>query len=151
MSDQQEKAESESVSSSESCEQAQPTPGPWQIATSCSYRRIVNDRMSPVCVPTVQSADGHPDLYFPNGGVNGPDARLIAAAGTAAQEAREMGYDPEKVVRALPKILNEIESLLQGEFEHEGVIFPKITDLLRELGGRPLEKDALASAEGSGE
>jgi len=78
-------------------------------------------------------------------------ARLIAAAGTAAQEAREMGYDPEKVVRALPKILNEIESLLQGEFEHEGVIFPKITDLLRELGGRPLEKDALASAEGSGE
>lgn len=32
-----------------------------------------------VCTPTVQS-DGQPDLYFPNGGADGPDARLIAAA-----------------------------------------------------------------------
>jgi len=29
-------------------------------------------------------------------------ARLIAAAGTAAQEAKEMGYDPQKAVEALP-------------------------------------------------
>jgi len=30
-------------------------------------------------------------------------ARLIAAAGTAAQEAREMGYDPVAAVEALPE------------------------------------------------
>ena len=76
-------------------------------------------------------------------------ARLIAAAGTAAQEAREMGYDPVAAVEAFPQILTQIESLLQGEFGHEGVIYPLLTDLLRELGGSPLDKDAPTSAEGS--
>jgi len=139
MSDQQENPDTGSVSSSESYAQAQPTPGPWQIATSCSYRRIVNDRMSPVCVPTVQSADGHPDLYFPNGGVNGPDARLIAAAGTAAQEAKEMGYDPVAAVEALPDLLMALQDI-------DGMI-----ERLKYGTIRMMVNDALASAEGSGE
>lgn len=35
--------------------------------------------MQSVCEPIKQN-DGHPDLYFRNGGAEGPDARLIAAA-----------------------------------------------------------------------
>lgn len=56
------------------------TEGPWIIATSCSWRRIVTEGMEPVCIPVVQRSDNHPDLHFPNGGSDGPDARLIAAA-----------------------------------------------------------------------
>lgn len=58
---------------------AQHTPGPWMVATSNSWRRIVAQGMTPVCEPIKQN-DGHPDLYFRNGGADGPDARLIAAA-----------------------------------------------------------------------
>jgi hypothetical protein len=57
------------------------TRGPWEIQTSCSFRRIGNSSGDGnVCYPTNQQSDGHPDLCFPNGGFNGPDARLIAAA-----------------------------------------------------------------------
>lgn len=56
------------------------TPGPWEVATSCSWRRIVGLRGELVCEPVVQRADNHPDLHFRNGGPDGPDARLIAAA-----------------------------------------------------------------------
>lgn len=55
------------------------TPGPWLVATSNSWRRIVSQRGDTVCAPCTQP-DGHPDLTFPNGGADGPDARLIAAA-----------------------------------------------------------------------
>jgi len=56
------------------------TPGPWLVATSNSWRRIVNSRGLEVCTPTLQHSDKHPDLCFPNGGAEGADARLIAAA-----------------------------------------------------------------------
>jgi hypothetical protein len=56
------------------------TPGPWMIATSCSYRRIVSRSGEGVCEPITQCSDGHPDLHFRNGGFTGPDAHLIAAA-----------------------------------------------------------------------
>lgn len=56
------------------------TPGPWLIATSCSWRRIVSESGNPVCAPTIQRSDNHPDLHFPNGGESGPDAHLIASA-----------------------------------------------------------------------
>lgn len=55
------------------------TPGPWLIATSNSWRRFVAQDMTPVCEPVTQN-DGHPDLYFRNGGADGPDASLIACA-----------------------------------------------------------------------
>jgi hypothetical protein len=55
---------------------AQHTPGPWVLASSNSWRRIVTQfNMREVCVPTKQQ-DGHPDLHFPNEA----DADLIAAA-----------------------------------------------------------------------
>ena len=55
------------------------TPGPWMVTTSNSWRRIVSRDHSSVCEPITQN-DGHPDLYFRNGGAEGPDARLISAA-----------------------------------------------------------------------
>lgn len=58
----------------------QPTSGPWIIATSNSWRRIVSERDStPVCEP-IKQPDGHPDLHFPNGGADGPDAHVLEAA-----------------------------------------------------------------------
>lgn len=54
------------------------TPGPWEMWTSNSWRRIRTINGS-VCEPITQS-DGHPDLLFQNGGPDGPDARLMLAA-----------------------------------------------------------------------
>lgn len=59
------------------------TPGPWKWWTSCSYRRLSSEATGhdgDVLHAVVQRSDGHPDVHFPNGGFNGPDARLIAAA-----------------------------------------------------------------------
>lgn len=56
------------------------TPGPWELWTSNSWRRITSRATgSTVCEPVTQR-DGHPDLYFRNGGEDGPDARLLVAA-----------------------------------------------------------------------
>jgi len=67
--------------------EAGPTPGPWIIATSNSWRRIVTAiDMTSVCEPVVQR-DGHPDLHFSNGGFSGPDACLIEACNPAAMKA----------------------------------------------------------------
>ena len=61
---------------------AAPTPGPWQMWTSCSFRRISSERGGDgdVLCAVVQHSDGHPGLHFKNGGFDGPDARLILAA-----------------------------------------------------------------------
>lgn len=51
-------------------------------------------------------------------------AELIAAAGTAAHEAREMGYDPQTAVEMLPDLLRRLEDVvdLLGRLEDdEGV------------------------------
>lgn len=73
---------------------AKATPGTLILATSNSWRRIVTlVRSTPVCVPYTQH-DGHPDLHFPNGGPDGPDATLLL-------EARN----------ALPALLDEIDRL----------------------------------------
>jgi hypothetical protein len=69
-------------------------------------------------------------------------ARLIAAAGTAAQEAREMGYDAQKALEALPTLLRKLEHAL----ETLGV--PASSEARINDTGQILE-DALASAEGS--
>lgn len=56
------------------------SPGPWQMATSCSFRRIIDASGREIIGGAVQRSDGHPDLYFANGGYEGPDARLVLAA-----------------------------------------------------------------------
>ena len=70
---------------------AKHTPGPWEWQTSNSWRRLGSVRGDgDVMSPCVQR-DGHPDVTFKNGGVDGPDARLIAAA-PAMVKALETAY-----------------------------------------------------------
>ena len=69
-------------------------------------------------------------------------ARLIAAAGTAAEEAKEMGYDPVAVQKALPKILEALEDTAEM-MDH-----PHAPG---HAARRAKVNDALASAEGSGD
>lgn len=85
----------------------QHTPGPWLIATSNSWRRIVSVRGDSVCEPCTQH-DGHPDLWFRNGGHDGPDARLIAAAPElleALQRLVEIEDGPGMAVIGWPEAL----------------------------------------------
>lgn len=52
------------------------TEGPWVLANSCSWRRILTEEDRPVVVPTVSRSDGHPDLSIPNAA----DGEFIAHA-----------------------------------------------------------------------
>ena len=70
---------------------AKATPGPWELATSCSWRRIVTTHGRAVIVPTIQRSDNHPDLDCGTDYVN---AELAVAA-----------------VNALPELLAEVERL----------------------------------------
>lgn len=65
------------------------TPGPWVIFTSNSYRRIGSESTGHEVVSPITQADGHPDTFFPNGGAEGPDARLITAAPDLLEACRE--------------------------------------------------------------
>lgn len=56
------------------------TKGPWAIWTSNSYRRIGSESTGREVAYAVMQSDGWLDIRFPNGGEDGPDARLIAAA-----------------------------------------------------------------------
>lgn len=123
---------------------AKPTPGPWRIPEA-----------NPYSVTTESDEDGHHQTICRMiHGLHGVDqdqekqanARLIAAAGTAAQEARDMGYDPQKAVEALPELLHVAESFrgslkaldrnFRGTFEGEKEAVENFLD-------------ALASAEGN--
>lgn len=68
-------------------QEAKATNGPWEVADSCSWRRIVHKHTgSPVIEPTV-ACDGHPDLS-----AKLADLEYAAAARTtlpAAQQALE--------------------------------------------------------------
>ena len=93
---------------------AEPTPGPW----------ITGHGGNPNGKPT-STIKTHPDgghhsgnhtYHVADANMARPEAeklanaRLIAAAGTAAQEAKEMGYEPQKAVEALPELLRMMEN-----------------------------------------
>jgi aldehyde:ferredoxin oxidoreductase len=69
-----------------------PTPGEWCVTSHCTV--LVPYRL------TVQMT-----LNGEWAGEKEANARLIAAAGTAAHECAEMGYDPIEAVGALPRVL----------------------------------------------
>jgi hypothetical protein len=74
------------------------TSGPWEVQDQPWEMDIVSGDYA---VATVHG-------FAKDGTIEG-NAALIAAAGTAAQEAKEMGYDPQKAVEALPKLLEALE------------------------------------------
>jgi hypothetical protein len=67
-------------------------------------------------------------------------ADLLGTAAGVARKAKEMGYDPQKAVEALPELLKAAERAL-GATDRDGYQLPQYVQ--HEL------KDALASAEGS--
>jgi hypothetical protein len=90
------------------------TPGPWEVWTSNSYRRIGSARGALVCEPVTQH-DGHPDLHFRNGGAEGPDARLIAAA---------------------PDLLKALRQIAIGTAGYDGLTMSEIYDIADEAIGK---------------
>jgi hypothetical protein len=151
MSKQQEEAESESVSRSASCEQAEPTPGPWEVNHDGPCPSVHAKDSSDSIAGVLLSADSSSDRDVE------ANARLIAAAGTAAQEAKEMGYDPVAAVETLPELLANLGALAEinarwrnaesddpkdmPEEDHEET-FTRMESLLQMV-------NALKSAEGS--
>ena len=118
------------------------TPGPWRWWTSNSFRRLSSDATGKdgdvlyACV----CPDRVADVVLPNGGAEGPDAHLIAAA-------------PE-----LYEALRPFAAFLDA-LEHMGGTFPKsgpLYELVSHIGGtRTLTVEdfaaaraALSSAEG---
>ena len=64
------------------------TPGPWEWWTSNSFRRLSSNatRKDGDVMYGVAQRDGNGDVVLPNGGWDGPDAKLIAAAPDLAAE-----------------------------------------------------------------
>lgn len=62
------------------------TPGPWEVQTSCSWRRIgTPGHDGNVICPTVNPRDGHPDLI-----ASEADLQLAAAAPDLLEALEEM-------------------------------------------------------------
>lgn len=97
------------------------TPGPWELATSCSWRRFVGPDGSTVCEPITQHSDGHPDLYFRNGGANGPDALLIAATPEMYELLKELAADQNRCGPKSPfwRRMTRVRALLE-ELDNAG-------------------------------
>ena len=105
-------SDEDKTTSDDEIPEAQHTEGPFLIATSNSYRRIVNKRMEPVCIPTKNSIDGHPDMHFPNGGAHGPDANLLAASA-------EMSTEMEKIISIGETICGVLKTLGVSHYADE--------------------------------
>ena len=124
---------------------AKPTPGPW----TNKYAGNLESGEETVGVKTTGEHYGcvaDTSMARPKK-ENIANARLIAAAGTAAQEAREMGYDPVAAVEALPKLLEALEGAkecIRKQYSQVRAVPP--TDSLAYLKA----KNALASAEAPG-
>jgi hypothetical protein len=132
------------------------TSGPWEAEDQPWEMDVVSGDYA---VATVHG-------FAKDGTIEG-NAALIAAAGTAAQEAKEMGYDPQKAVEALPVGLEQarcaIIDLLDGppgETSAPAVksAIKRLAFFLGEASNEEVSEivddkmlnDALASAEGSG-
>lgn len=122
----------------------EPTPGPWKQADGSAdhlhvgENAVVKELKSGGCAIIAKCNRVFGDSNYPEcEGDSRVNAALIAAAGTAAQEAKEMGYDPQKAVEATKKMLMALENIRHGA---------KPNSHLERLAER-----ALASAEGSGD
>jgi len=120
----------------------QPTPGPWTFDPQ-------KGPPGQCFVAQVWDPDGSPLASIetrPNPEEATANARLIAAAGTSAQEVQEMGYDPVAAVEAVPHLISALHRLLEtmkADDMEPGTLTP--------LGMREVAQDALAAARGDGD
>lgn len=92
----------------------QACPLPWTLATSNSWRRIVDPYHVPVCSPCNQS-DGHPDLAFP-GGPEGPTATLLIEAANALPELLSaLDAQTAEIAESKAQAWQPIETAPQGQ------------------------------------
>jgi hypothetical protein len=120
---------------------AEPTPGPARVSDGTHVRAHPEKAGMDTEIIMGPSHHGN-DLPQEEQRAN---AELTSAAFTAAQEVKEMGYDPVAVQKALPKILSAAEELLE-----------RVEDDCRARNINPYDEPsftaleyALASAEGS--
>lgn len=114
---------------------SKPTPGPWVAiypeqrrhirGTEVTSYEVMTDktrgelrdighthyRRDPGYGDNIEIAVGGPANQDMELGEMQANADLIAAAGTAASEVAEMGYDPVKAVKALPQVLRRLEQI----------------------------------------
>jgi hypothetical protein len=118
---------------------AEPTPGPVTKGVTSSPKR----RIAKVLKGTnmVGEHNTHCDIHSKRHRIEGQEpvanADLIVAAFNAAQQTKEMGYNPQKAVEALPGLLAVLQDI-------DGMI-----EQLRYGTIRKMVNDALASAEGN--
>jgi hypothetical protein len=121
---------------------AEPTPGPWRAFEG----KLKATEVYQIFVQPDWAEEEYSDIICEMPRTSRPNdeqeanARLIAAAGTAAQEAEEMGYDPQKAVEALPELLEALE-FARGGASRSGYNLPEHT--------KEKLRSVLASAEGS--
>lgn len=135
---------------------SKPTPGPWAEVWFGSGpergRWVRQHTLSNVpMIARVSGADRMLDADSEEADAN---AHLIAAAGTAASEVADMGYDPVEAVKALPQALRALvvaREFVKQEYHSEQYIAedgeyvaPEARPLWYELA------DALARAYGQG-
>ena len=78
------------------------TRGTWQIDQRAANHVIADSR--PICSVSFHST------MLPDGGSaeNEANAALIAAAGTAATAAEKLGFDGQRAIEELPRLLEEL-------------------------------------------
>jgi len=86
----------------------QACPLPWTLATSNSWRRILDPYHVPVCSPCAQP-DGHPDLAFP-GGAEGPTARLLVEAANALPDLLDIIDAANKQVAEYARMADQVRA-----------------------------------------
>ena len=97
-----------------------PTEGPWQYQEeSDTYTHIVRGPNNRFICQLPQDTTGKSEAI----------ARLIAAAGTAAQAAKDLGFDPIAAVEALPELLE----VLENGITRMGCTFPGYNDAIAAL------------------
>ena len=94
----------------------QPTPGPWTVYDPHNDAPFINSGPHPsnICRLMFSPHWGDDEVWA--------NARLTAAAGTAASELPEE-YDPVAVVEALPLLITALEMMSRADtFSREGLI-----------------------------
>lgn len=122
--------------------------GKLELWTSNSYRRFGIQGGAAICEPITQPGDGHPDLYFRNGGAEGPDAlRFLATWNACAGLPTDMLEDVGNIViparvnwhrltAAIHESTNMLQAMATGAHEEQRAILSQRIAANRELLGK---------------